>query len=954
MNQKFEVQNIYPLTPLQEGILYHHLMDNTSKSYLEQMVLSIKGVIEPHILERALQLIIDRHEVLRTIFKSKKLERPLQVVLKSRKAKIKHEDFSHLTLQDQKSIIEKYRTLELEKGFDLSKEQLFRITVLKVNEHEFKLLLTFHHIILDGWSVAILLEEMMKAYLSLSKGIDISFEKTYPFSSFISWTAKQNSNEASTYWKNYLSDYENPIDYLKPPYKNDSSKYLAEVIDFDFGKELTQSLKSLAKKEKVTLNSTVQALWSLLLHWYSQSNDILFGSVVSGRPPELPGIEQAVGMYINTVPVRIKINEDTSFTSLVKAIHSDGLMSKPYEFYPLYLSENKKNSNLPLVKHILAFENYPLDLERLKTELNSTFLIEDIEFHDQTHYDLNVVVFPEDNLKIRISFNAAVYGTEFILSLKHHLVQLAKNTCENPNRKLGAISPLSKIEKATILEHGSGSKAAYPTDATVHEMFEIFAEKYECKTAVKFGELCLTYRELNRKANQLGRFLRVKGMEHGDIVAIIAERTPETIIGMLAVLKAGGTYLPIDPSLPEERVLYTLEDSRAKYLIGKTSELKGFKGILINNRNSKILKMSNTNLKNINKPTDVAYIIYTSGTTGKPKGVMVEHKNIIRLLHNSNFKFNIGYEDTWTLYHSFSFDFSVWEMYGALLYGGTCVIVPKETAQDPKAFLNLLQNEKVTILNQTPSAFSHLIEEINSREGTSLSIRYIIFGGEALKPAMLKEWKRQYPNVRLVNMYGITETTVHVTYKELLEHDINQNISNIGRPIPTNHVYILNEQKELLPIGVPGELYVGGKGVTKGYLFRTELTEQLFVDNPFREGEKMYKTGDLVRMLANGDLEYLGRIDHQIKIRGHRIELGEIENQLLSHPNINEATVLAYQDHNDTNFLCAYLVTGEKISSTVVRKYLHEFLPDYMIPAQFVSLPSLPLTSNGKIDKKAL
>ncbi|QED47026.1 non-ribosomal peptide synthetase [Cytobacillus dafuensis] len=954
MSQKIGIQNIYPLTPLQEGILFHHLMDASSNAYIEQLVLSIKGRFHIDHLKEAYQRIIDRHDVFRTVFRSKKLAKPLQVVLKTRKAKIHFEDITSRDIVNKELFLEHYRELEVEKGFDLTKDQLFRITVLKVADDEYKLLFTFHHIILDGWSVAIVLEELMEVYHSIPLEKEISIDPVYPYSSYISWAENQNMSDASIYWNQYIREYEEPITIPKLSNKKTSSSYEAEDFVFDFGQEITSSLRDLAKRQKVTLNTVVQSLWGLLVHWYSQSEDIMFGSVVSGRPADLPGIEKAVGMYINTVPVRMKINKDLTFSSLIESVQNLGLQSKPYEYYPLYLIENKLNSNQPLIDHVLAFENYPLNQKSFEKRNNSSFVVENIQFYDQTHYDLNVIVFPEDSLRVRISFNSAVFDVGFIQGIKQHLVELAKKVCESPNEKLRGLSPLSNDEKAIILKHGNAEMAQYPSEYTIHEIFEICSEKYPSKTALKYGVQHVTYEELNSKSNRLAAVLRQKGLHRGDIVAIMADRTPEMIIGILATLKAGGTYLPVDPTLPFDRIHYMLSDSKAKFMLGQNDEIKEYSGIFISFKDIQLQNIPSTNLKNVNEPTDTAYIIYTSGTTGRPKGVMVDHKNVIRLLHNSDIQFQFDSGDIWTLFHSFSFDFSVWEMYGALLYGGTCVIVPKEIAQNPKAFLSLLQKEKVTVLNQTPSAFFHLIEEVYKKTNMTLNLRYVIFGGEALKPLILHEWKQRFPEICLVNMYGITETTVHVTYKEMNEYDIAQNISNIGKPIPTNTVYILNDQKELLPIGVPGELYVGGKGVSKGYLFQETLTKERFLENLFRPGELMYKTGDLVRMLPSGDLEYLGRIDHQVKVRGHRIELGEIENQLLSHSEIKEAVVINLKDHTDMTYLCAYVVSDRELSSTALRTYLSSFLPDYMIPAHFVFLASLPLTGNGKIDRKEL
>ncbi|WP_143192229.1 non-ribosomal peptide synthetase, partial [Paenibacillus helianthi] len=361
-----------------------------------------------------------------------------------------------------------------------------------------------------------------------------------------------------------------------------------------------------------------------------------------------------------------------------------------------------------------------------------------------------------------------------------------------------------------------------------------------------------------------------------------------------------------------------------------------------------------TNLENINSLQDAAYIIYTSGTTGLPKGVVIEHENVIRLLLNDEMEFDFNANDVWTMFHSYCFDFSVWEMYGALLYGGKLVIVPRFIAQSPEVLTDLLLQEKVTVLNQTPTAFYALMQEGSNFIRNDLALRYIIFGGEALSPMKLHKAKKAYPHTKLINMYGITEVTVHATYREVTEGDIEGEKSNIGHPIPTTTTYILDEQQKPVPLGVIGELFIGGKGIARGYLNREELTRNRFLANPFKPGEKMYRSGDLARWLPDGTLEYMGRMDHQVKIRGYRIECGEIEAQLLKHESVNETLVMARESEDGSKYLAAYIVSETQVDVTELRRHLEKHVPSYMVPAYFIQVERMPLTSNGKVDRKAL
>ncbi|MBU3147004.1 amino acid adenylation domain-containing protein, partial [Clostridium sp. CF012] len=430
---------------------------------------------------------------------------------------------------------------------------------------------------------------------------------------------------------------------------------------------------------------------------------------------------------------------------------------------------------------------------------------------------------------------------------------------------------------------------------------------------------------------------REKGVGPDVIVGIMVERSIEMIVGIMGILKAGGAYLPIDPEYPEDRVKYTLEDSKTNIMLtqGKLINKVEFKGVIIDLEDEDVYDQNIKNLDYINKKKDLAYIIYTSGTTGKPKGAMIEHKNVVRLMFNDRIQFDFNEKDVWTMFHSYCFDFSVWEMYGALLYGGKLVLISKNKARDTSEYLKILKEEKVTVLNQIPTPFYNLMNKELENSNNELKLRYVIFGGEALKPEMLRGFIKKYPKTKLINMYGITETTVHVTFKEIKEEDVNLKISNIGKPIPTLLTYIMDKNLKLQPIGVPGELCVGGDGVGRGYLNKRELTTAKFVTNPYKVEEKIYRSGDLARMLSNGDMEYLGRIDHQVKIRGFRIELGEVESSLLKIEGVKEVVVLDKEEEG-SKYLCAYYVGEKEYSVGELREELKKSLPEYMIPSYFI------------------
>ncbi len=551
--------------------------------------------------------------------------------------------------------------------------------------------------------------------------------------------------------------------------------------------------------------------------------------------------------------------------------------------------------------------------------------------------------------KITLLYDKNIMDESSLLRLEKHYCNIVGFLSEEGNCRVMDIDLITREEKNLILQEFNSCDAEYPKEKTVAELFEEQVEKTPENIAVVYGNESITYRELNNRANAVAEKLRAMGVEPGDFVAILAERSIEMIAGIYGIVKSGGAYVPINTEYPPDRIDYIIKDCKPKAILVFQAEAGKFDVPVVNLGDKEFVVGELNNPIPVNRPEDILYVIYTSGTTGNPKGVMVEHRNLVRLLFNSKFQFDFNSFDVWTMFHSFCFDFSVWEMYGATLYGGKLIVVPKETAKDGQQFLNLIVKEKVTVLNQVPSSFYNLMSL--NRWNQKDSIRYLIFGGEALSPKRLQQWKDTHPGVKIVNMYGITETTVHVTYKEIGDTEIERGISDIGSAIPTLGVYIM-DQMHLCGIGVPGELCVSGEGVARGYLNLPEMTKEKFIKNPYSEG-RLYRSGDLARWMPNGNLEYLGRIDQQVKIRGFRIELGEIETQLCKHEDIRQVAVVL-KELDGKNAITAYITARRELSIGELRTFLKDKLPDYMIPAFYVQLDSIPTNQNGKLDKKAL
>ena len=537
-----------------------------------------------------------------------------------------------------------------------------------------------------------------------------------------------------------------------------------------------------------------------------------------------------------------------------------------------------------------------------------------------------------------------------------HFEVLIDALASDPEQRIDDITLLSTAEEQQQLSGWNNTEASYPADRTIHELFAEQVARTPENMAVTFANEQVTYRELDERANRLAHYLRGQGVGPNKLVALCLSKSPEMIVSLLAVLKAGGAYLPLAPGNPAERLRFVIEDSGTEHLITTSSLVANVpvtvpSTILLDAESEAISSEPSTAPDTVVGPSDLAYCIYTSGSTGKPKGALIEHRNVVRLMVNDKLQFTFTSADVWTMFHSYSFDFSVWEMYGALLYGGRVVVIPEHVSKDSSLFLDLLVNEQVTVLNQTPTAFYNLA---SLDRGENLALRYVIFGGEALRPALLREWKASHPQVKLINMYGITETTVHVTFKEIDDHHVATDTSNIGVPIPTTTTYIFDDEMRLLPVGVPGEICVGGGGVCRGYLNRDELTRRKFVANPYKPEEMIYRSGDLGKLLPSGEMVYMGRSDDQVQIRGFRVEPGEVQSQLLTHPLITRAEVIAKTMHHGAVELVAYVVASGNIDVTELRTHVANVLPHYMVPSAFVFIDEMPLTSNGKVDRRAL
>jgi amino acid adenylation domain-containing protein len=966
-----DIEDIYPMSDIEKGMVFHSLRESGLAVYHDQMVHQLKYPgFDPARFKKAFALMVEKHPVLRTAFNITDFGEPVQIVHKTCPINVEHVDILHLQRAGQEEYIRQAVAADRQEPFHVSAPPLWRMKTFALDADHIVVLWVCHHAILDGWSDASFNTELNNIYLALKTEPGFVPEKLKSsYKEFIleqmAWKRKETLRE---YWKNELADFkrlEFPVTG-EPGEAPTDVRRLRNVKNYlyDLGGSFLERLTHAAARHNTRVKHLCFAAYMYMLNMLSYESDIAAGLITNNRPLCEDG-EKILGCFLNSVPVRVKIPAGIKWSDYIRLIDEKLIELTKYDRLPFLeivrlLGQEAQDRN-PVFDTIFTFVDfhvYGALTGEQNQEADNKLSVEG-KVSTNTLFDFTIDTTLE-RLTVSINYSDSFISQKIVekccLYFENILARFMDGDEDSFIQKDEFFLPEER-QKLLHKFNNTGRDTAYPKDKTIHELCEEQAARTPDGTAIYMNHRTyITYDLLNKKSNQLARLLRKKDVSPDTIVGLMLEPSIDMIIAILTVLKAGGAYLPIDPAYPEERNRFILKDSSTDILL-TTRELAG--KIEFEKENIYLEEWQrngpDANLTGTSRPGNLAYVIYTSGTTGKPKGSLIRHWNVVGLMFHDNYLFEFGPRDVWTMFHSYCFDFSVWEMYGALLYGGKLVLVPRMTARDPQQCLELFKKHHVTVLNQTPSAFYSLINQELKHQNRDLRyLRYVIFGGEALKPIKLREWKKKYPHTRLINMLGITETTVHVTFKEISHGEIQSNISNIGSPLPPLTAYLFDASLKLVPIGVPGELCVGGTGVARGYLNKPGLTREKFSENPFKKGEKLYRSGDLARLSGDGEMEYLGRIDHQVKIRGYRIELAEIETRLLIHPDITDALVIIKEAQNKDKYLCAYIVSGRELTISEVREFLSKSLPDYMLPSYLVRLDCLPLTPSGKVDKKAL
>ena len=949
---------VAPLSFAQQRLWFLDQLEPGSPLYNVHSAVRLQGRIDVAALEHSFEFMVQRHETLRTTFQLRN-GTPMQVIQPQAGLVIERYDLEENTLSD---ILEE----EALKPFDLARGPLLRVKLLRLGADDQVLSLTMHHIVSDGWSMGVLISEVVALYEAFSKGQSPRLpELPIQYADFARWQREWLTGDVLAkqlgYWQKQLDDVATlqlPTDHPRPLIRS----HRGARQSFALPRDLSESLIRLARREGVTLFTLQLAAWQTLLARHTEQTDIAVGSPIANR--NRVETESLIGFFVNTLVLRTDCSGNPTFRELLERVRSVVLDAQAHQDVPFekiveHLQLERSLSHTPLFQVVFALHNAPaqvIDLPGLK--------LASLDVQRRTaKFDLMFELFEHNsNISGSLEYSTDLFDDTTITRLLGHYQRLLAAIVADPEQKILDLPLLSDAEQRQLLYDWNEVSPDTESGQLLHELFEEQVQRTPGQVALVLEDERLTYSELNARASRLAQHLSELGVGPETLVGIFMERSIEMVVAILGILKAGGAYLPLDPSYPPERLQFIIDDAKLKVILTQEN---------VTTDNTDQSRGSDPDLiRRFDRchPSNPAYVIYTSGSTGTPKGVVVTHANVVRLFTATRQWFNFDAKDVWTLFHSYAFDFSVWELWGALLYGGRLVIVPYLVSRQPDAFYQLLIKERVTVLNQTPSAFRQLMQAEqsswpNALEAPPLALRFVIFGGEALELQSLGPWFERHGDEQplLVNMYGITETTVHVTYRPIRASDLlTATGSVIGERIPDLQIYVLDAARKPVPIGVPGELYVGGAGLARGYLQRPALTAERFVLHSWAgDGARLYRTGDRGRYLANGDLEYLGRVDRQVKVRGFRIELGEIEAVLAQHNDVSESVVVARDDDGETR-LVAYVVAVEAVDAEQVltvsdlRNHMKQRLPEYMVPSAFVLLDKLPLTTNGKLDRRAL
>ncbi len=946
-----------PLSFAQERLWFLDQFIPHNPAYNIPIAFRIEGQLNNGVLEQCLNEIVQRHETLRTKFIAEE-GRPIQATFPKFNLSIHYVNFENFVEKQLQSITIRLAVEEAQKPFDLTRDALVRAKLLCLSAEEHVLLLTMHHAVSDGWSLGVLLRELAVLYEAFSKGKPSPLPVLpIQYGDFAVWQRQRLQGEVLEtqldYWKQNLSGSLPVLDLPTDRPRPSRQTFRGAKRSLNFPKPLLEALKTLSQQQGVTLFMTLLTAFKVLLYRYTGQEDILVGAPVAGR--NQIETENLIGFFVNVLVLRTDLSGNPTFRDCLERVRKVVLgaynhQEVPFEKLVETLQPERDLSYSPLFQVMFALQNTPMPSLEFSGLTLSPLAVDNGTAKFDLTLDLSET---SDGIDGFIEYNTDLFDGDTIARMVGHFQTLLEAIAANPQQRVSELPLLTAAERHQLLVEWNDTQAEYPKDVCIHQLFEAQVEQTPEAVAVVFEDQQLTYRELNTRANQLAHHLQTLGVGPEIMVGICIERSLEMVVGLLGILKAGGAYVPLDPAYPQERLAFMLSDSQTPVLLTQKKLMTGLtdqkaRVVCLDTDWEVISQEHEGNLVSDVKPRNLAYTLYTSGSTGRPKGVVIEHHSPVALLHWAREVFTAEQLAGVLASTSICFDLSVFELFVPLSWGGKAIL-----AENALYLPTLSAAQDVTLINTVPSAIAELLRI----DGVPTSVQTVNLAGEPLQNSLVQKLYQQDTIQQVFNLYGPSEDTTYSTFVLLKKGD--RQSPTIGRPIANTQIYILDAHLQPVPIGVRGELHISGAGLARGYLNHSELNEEKFIFNSFRNkpGTRLYKTGDLARYLPDGNIEFLGRIDHQVKIRGFRIELGEIEAVLAQHPEVREAVVIAREDQINNKHLVAYVVPPNQEEGTTpseLCRFLKKKLPDYMVPSAFVSLEAMPLTPNGKIDRRAL
>ncbi|GAA3932910.1 amino acid adenylation domain-containing protein [Chitinophaga oryziterrae] len=950
LNPTGQTEDIYEQSPLQEGIYYHWLSSPASASYVNQVSYQVSGRLDINVIKKSYDYLCNRHAILRTSFTHRYAEKNLQIV--KRKA---GNEAKHILMPadvEEEVFIRSCKESDIQQGFDLHTDSLMRLSIVETGKDQYVFIWTYHHILMDGWCSGVLISELYVIYRSILAGGSPMLHPVFPYVNYINWLVRLDAGISKTYWNRYLEGYENTA---RVPFKQFIKQERPRMQRFPFmiSNDIMVKVRRICSTLDITENTFIQGCWAWLLSKYNNTQDVVFGAVVSGRPGELEGVETMIGLFINTIPVRAHYTDQDTIGSFLKRIHGDAVDTLPHHYLPLAEAQAESILRNELFDHIFVYENFPVQ-EIISSGLSGGEGLESLtlvssDVYVESNYDFTVQVAPVGNeVRITFMYRDTAFSAAAIAEMHAHLMNVITGFAEDEQVPLSDVRFLSAVEQQLLLQ--CTSAVAYPVQETIISLFEKQASLTPDAPALAFEGHILTYRELNDAANRLGHYLVSKGVQPGSLVPLCADRSVEAVTGLLGIMKAGAGYVPVDPSYPKERISYILSDIGADIVVtlsGSADKITTGSKVLLDNDAELIAACSSANTVVVNTGNNPLYVIYTSGSTGTPKGVLISHTNMVDYVYGIQQKLPLSDCKQLALVSGISTDLGNTVLYTSLLQGSCLHLFSMDMVNNGNALTGYFNRYEIDCLKIVPSHWKAL----SSGDQLLLPARLLIFGGETLHTDVVRKVRATGSTCTIVNHYGPTETTVGKLLHIVTDADDYGDIIPVGRPFSNTQIYILDKQQQLCAAGTTGELYIGGIGVSAGYLHNPELTALRFVVNPFAD-DMLYKTGDAVKYLEDGNIVFLGRTDNQVKVRGYRVELEEIENVLQNAPGVTQGAVVIVEDAAGDKQLVGY-ITGTANRQDVAA-YLQERLPVHMQPSQLLQLPVLPLTVNGKINRREL